>query len=322
MNFCGFLSAPQRLSAAAIARANQLCNAYGVDTISCGVTIAWAMECFERGLITMEDTGGIELRFGNAAALVQMVELIGKREGFGRLLSEGSHHAAKMIGRGTDAFLTHAKGQEMPMHEPRMKYGMSVGYAVSPTGADHVHNFHDNSIDTDEAMATYWPFGILEPLKFDDLGPAKMRLAATALPWYTLCNALGHCYFVFTSFDQSRLVELVRAITGWDTSLHELLKVGERAYTMARAFNAREGFTVADDILSPRFFEPFRDGPSVGNAPPRAQFERARALLYQMMGWDERGIPTAWKLHELGIGWVADELRHRGVIPQEEIWNT
>lgn len=306
----------------AIARANQLCNAYGIDTISCGVTIAWAMECFERGLITTEETGGIELRFGNAAALVQMVELIGKREGFGRLLGEGSYHAAKMIGRGTDAFLTHAKGQEMPMHEPRMKYGMSVGYAVSPTGADHVHNFHDNGIDTDEAMAIYWPFGILEPLTFDDLGPAKMRLAATALPWYTLCNVLGHCYFVFTAFDQSRLVELVRAITGWDTSLHELLKAGERAYTMARAFNAREGFTVADDIISPRFFEPFRDGPSAGNAPPRAEFERARALLYRMMGWDERGIPAAWKLHELGVGWVADELRRWGVIPQEETWNT
>jgi len=298
---------------AAIARANQLCNIYGLDTISCGVTIAWAMECFQRGLITTEDTGGIALHFGDADAMVQMVELIGKREGFGRLLSEGVYRAAKEIGRGTEALAMHAKGQEIPMHEPRVKYGLGVGYAISPTGADHMHNFHDVDYDTEEKIASVRPFGILEPLKFDDLSPAKMRLAAIVIPWQTLCNALGFCMFVASSFTRFKILEMIKAITGWDTSLHELLKVGERAYTLARAFNAREGFTADDDKIPARFFEAFREGPSAGNALPPDEFDQARITFYQMMGWDEQtGVPTAWKLHELGVGWVADELRRCG----------
>jgi len=296
---------------AAVARANLLCNAYGLDTISCGVTIAWAMECFERGLLTAQDTGGVELRFGDAAALVQMVELMGKREGFGRLLSEGSRRAARAIGRGSEAFAMHVKGLEIPMHEPRIKYGLGVGYAVSPTGADHMHNFHDVDFATDEGIASLRPFGILEPLKFDDLGPAKMRLAATAIAWQTVHNCLGFCMFVSSSSDCLKTVEMVRAITGWNTSLHELLKAGERAYTMARAFNAREGLTAADDRLPTRFFEPFREGPSAGNALPVEGFDRARTTFYQMMGWNpQTGAPEEWKLHELGVGWVAEELRH------------
>ena len=300
---------------AAIARANQLCNAYGLDTIACGVTISWAMECFERGLLTTADTGGIVLRFGDAAAMVQMVELIGKREGFGHLLSEGSYRAAKTVGRGTEAFVMHAKGQEIPMHEPRVKYGLGLGYAVSPTGADHIHNFHDRDFETEGGLDRLRPFGILETLKFNDLGPAKMRMAVTAISWHTVCNILGHCLFVSLTFDHFKLEELVRAITGWDASLHELLKAGERAYTMARAFNAREGFTATDDKIPARFFEPFREGPSAGNALPADEFERARITFYQMMGWDEHtGVPTGWKLHELGVGWVADELRRHGVL--------
>jgi len=297
---------------AAVARANELCNAYGLDTISCGVTIAWAMECFERGLLTTEDTGGLELHFGDAATMVQTVELMGKREGFGHLLSEGSYRAAKAIGRGSDAFVMHAKGQEIPMHEPRIKYGLGVGYAVSPTGADHMHNFHDVDYTTEEGIASLRPFGILEPLDFDDLGPAKMRLAAAVIPWQTVCNALGFCMFVASSSNKLKIVEMVQAITGWDTSLHELLEVGERAYTLARAFNAREGFTASDDKISRRFFEPFQEGPSAGNALPVEEFDRARITLYHMMGWDEEtGAPTAWKLHQLGVGWVVDELnRH------------
>jgi aldehyde:ferredoxin oxidoreductase len=302
---------------AAIARSNQLCNAYGLDTISTGVTIAWAMECSERGLLTAEDTGGIKLRFGDAAALVRLVELMGQREGFGQLLSEGAYQAAKAIGRGTEAYVMHVKGQTIPMHEPRIKFGLGVGYAVSPTGADHMHNFHDVDYESEESIVGLQPFGILEPLKFDDLSAAKMRMAAILIPWQTLNNVLGFCMFVASSFSNPKIVEMVKAVTGWDTSFYELLKAGERAYTMARAFNAREGFTAAEDCLPARFFEPFKEGPSAGNALPKEEFDRALIIFYQMMGWDERtGAPTAWKLHELGVGWVADELRRLGKIGQ------
>ncbi len=300
---------------AAIAKANEICNAYGLDTISCGVSISWAMECFERGLLTSEDTGGLDLRFGDAGTLVKAVELMGKREGFGRLLSEGSRQAAAAIGRGSERYAMQVKGQELPMHEPRVKYALGLGYAVSPTGADHMHNLHDLDYTSDEGIACARPFGILEPLPFDDLGPAKMRLAATEISWKTVNNVLGFCAFVSNSLGRLRLLAAVEAITGWDTSLHELLRAGERAYTMGRAFNAREGFTVADDVIPSRFFEPFREGPSAGNALPPREFERARTLFYQMMGWDENtGCPTAWKLHELGVGWVADELCRYGVL--------
>ena len=200
------------------------------------------------------------------------------------------------------------------MHEPRVKYGLGLGYALSPTGADHMHSFHDRDFDNEGGLDRIRSFGIIEPLEIKDLGPAKMRMAATAIPWNTVGNVLGQCFFVAATFDAFKLVQLVRAITGWDTSLYELHKAGERAYNMARAFNAREGFTADDDKIPARFFEPFKEGPSTGNALPSDEFESARAIFYQMMGWDERGVPTAWKLHELGVGWVADELRRHGVL--------
>ncbi|NLE46606.1 MAG: aldehyde ferredoxin oxidoreductase family protein, partial [Chloroflexi bacterium] len=213
---------------AAICKANELCNAYGLDTISCGMTIGWAMECFDRGLLTTEDTGGLDLRFGDAAAMVKAVELMGQREGFGDLLAEGAYRAAGTIGRGTDAYVIHAKKQELPMHEPRIKYGLGVGYALSPTGADHMHNFHDVDYQTEDGIEDLQGFGILEPLPFNDLSPAKMRLGKVLISWQTLHNSLGFCMFVGSCFTKDRVVQMVRAITGWDTSLYELIQVGER----------------------------------------------------------------------------------------------
>ena len=292
---------------AAIAKANELCNAYGLDTISAGVSIAWAMECFERGLLTTADTGGLELRFGDAAAMVALVEGIGKRQDFGRLLGEGSLRAARAIGRGSELYAMQAKGQEVPMHEPRVKFALGLGYAVSPTGADHNHNFHDSDYQTPEGMAPVEPFGLLDPLPYSDLGPSKVRLATIEIPWNTLSNVLGMCAFVLSIFDRPKVVALVKAVTGWDTSLYELLKAGERAYDMGRVFNAREGFTPEDDRIPRRFFEAFAEGPSAGNALPPDGFEEARVTFYRMMGWDEAsGAPADWKLHELGLGWLAE----------------
>lgn len=295
---------------AAIAHGNALCNAYGLDTISCGVAIAWAMECFERGLLTAADTGGLELRFGDAEAMLHLVEAMGRREGFGRLLGEGAYRAAQTVGRGSEAFVMHVKGQEIPMHEPRIKFTLGLGYAVSPTGADHNHNLHDTAYTNEGGIASVRPLGVLEPLPATTLGPAKARLARAAIPMKTLVNCLGFCGFVDTMFDAEHRLQMVRAITGWDTSLYELHQAGERAYALARAYNAREGFTAADDCIPARFFEAFRDGPSAGNALPKDEFEQTRALFYGMMGWDEQtGAPTAARLHELGVGWVVEAMQ-------------
>jgi len=298
---------------AAVAKANELCNAYGLDTISCGVTIAWAMECGERGLLAAADTGGLALRFGDAAGLLRAVELIGRREGWGQVLGEGAYRAALEARPGAAALAMHVKGLEVPLHEPRIKHGLGLGYAVSPTGADHNHNLHDVDYADDDGIAALRPFGLLDPLDPTDLGPAKVRLAAVQIPWATVVNALGYCAFVSLMMDRPWLVEVVRAATGWDTSLHELLKGGERVYTLARAFNAREGFLAADDRLPDRFFEPLGEGPAAANALSRDEFAQARTLFYQMMGWDEQtAAPRAWKLHELGVGWVAEELQRCG----------
>ncbi|GAI27241.1 unnamed protein product, partial [marine sediment metagenome] len=129
----------------AIAKGNELVNAYGLDSISCGVAIAFAMECFEKGLLASKDTGGIDLRFGNESAMLQMIEQIALRQGFGDILAEGVARAAKRIGPAAEEFAMHIKGQELPMHEPRLKQGMGVGYSISPTGADHCHNIHDTA---------------------------------------------------------------------------------------------------------------------------------------------------------------------------------
>ena len=269
---------------AAISKGNELCNAYGIDTIGTGTTIAFAMECFEKGLITEKDTDGIQLRFGNADAMVKMVEMIANRQGFGDLLAEGSKRAAEKIGNGASEFAMHVKGQEFPMHEPRWKQGMGLGYAVSPTGADHMQGTHD-------AGST-------------DIGPNKVRRFMYNQFWSSFQNCAGMCMFLPYSHNQT--VEIVNALTGWHISDWDLMKVGERGLNLARAFNMREGFTKADDTFPKRAHEAFASGPIAGVGYGEERLSEAVSLYYDMMGWDrETGVPREAKLQELDIEWVA-----------------
>ncbi len=301
----------------AIAKGNELCNAYGLDTISTGSAIAFAMECYENGLLTGNDTDGLELTFGNAPAMIGLVERIARREGLGDLLAQGVKRAAEKIGSGAQEYALHVKGQEIPMHEPRWKQGLGVGYALSPTGADHCHNLHD-SIYTKEkrALREIRALGILEPLPVDDLGPAKVRLLLYVTNWRVLINSLGLC--IFLPYDFHRVRDIVNTVTGWNTSLWELLKVGERGHVLARAFNAREGLNVEEDRLPRRFFEPLGAGTLSleGVAIDKERFKEALNTYYRMAGWDPAtGIPTRERLEELDIGWVAEELAQWGKLP-------
>lgn len=294
----------------AVAKANELCNRYGIDSISTGASIAFAMECFESGILSTKDLDGIELRFGNAAGMLAMVERIGRREGVGRLLGEGVVQAAKEIGGGSERFALAVKGQEVPMHEPRGKVGVGMGYAVSNVGADHLVIAHDPAFVAKDSVVlrALAPLGILDPVEMFDLGPKKMRLFLYMEHMYSLWNCAGVCLFgyaprVWTPLD--RLVEMFQAATGWDTSLWELAKIGERSVNMARAFNVREGFSRKDDTLPDRFFEPLEGGALKGVALDRGVFEESLGLLYEMKGWDSaNGAPTQGKLEELDIGWV------------------
>ena len=286
----------------AVCKANELCNKYSIDTISTGVSISFAMECYENGILSDKDTNGIKLNFGNAEAIVQLVEMIAKREGLGDILAEGVKRAADKIKNGADKFAMHVKGQEIPMHEPRLKQGLGVGYAVSPTGAEHMANMHDTSIASERAIAVHSAIGILEPLEIDDLGIKKVRALVYYTNWRNLLNALLICYFV--PWDYVDIPEIVRATTGWYTSSWELMKVGEKITTMAKAFNIREGLTKQDDKLPERFFQPHTSGALAETAIKPEEFKNAIFNYYKMMGWDEEGTPTKSKLEELELDWI------------------
>ncbi len=295
----------------AVSKGNQLCNAYSLDSIGTGVTIALAMEAFERGLLTLEDTDGIDLRFGNGDAMVAMIEKIGKREGLGDLLAEDMATVAERLGGDAWTFAVHSKGQAYPMHEPRLKRGLAIGYAVSPTGADHCHSLHDTGLmnATEEGFLAggLRRYGVLEPIPLDDLGPAKVH----AFMMNTISSVMPNCLTMcsFPGWSVRELTDMVNAATGWDCTEYELLKVGERALTLARTFNMREGLTVEDDHLSERSYGPTRGGALAEGGIDREELREAVHTYYAMMGWDpETGIPGVAKLHELGVGWAAQYL--------------
>jgi aldehyde:ferredoxin oxidoreductase len=287
----------------AVTKASERCNALGLDSISTGGTIAFAMECFEEGLLTLNDTGGLDLRFGSAEAMLQLVEMIAARQGIGDLLAEGTKRAAEQIGRGAERFALHVKGQELPLHDPRIQHGLGLGYAVSYTGADHCHSAFDNSYEQEPSMDDVRNLGVLEPMPATWLGPEKVRAILYGSLRSHLNNCLGLCNFLPYGNDQ--VVEAVRAVTGWDTNAWELWKAAERLITVARAFNVRQGFTPADDRLPSRMAEALGAGEPIDPAA----VEAALPLYYGMMGWDPAtGVPRSAKLHELGIGWVSDML--------------
>jgi aldehyde:ferredoxin oxidoreductase len=305
-NYCGISDL------AAVSKANELCNKYGMDTISCGATVAWAMECFEEELITVEDTGGIELRFGNAEAMIKMVEMIAKREGIGDILAEGSAHAAAKIGRGTEEFLITSKNQEAPAHMPQKKRTLALIYATNPFGADHQSHEHDPSYpDYPERMAQ---LGLHDPQPDLALNEEMVRYAMTTQHLYSAMDSINVCQFVYGPawqlYGPDQLVKAAQAVTGWNVSLYELMQVGERRLNMMRAFNAREGIGREADTLPKKFFtRPLKGGPSDGYVIDKDEWQKAVDTYYAMCGWDAKtGNPTRVKLEALGIGWVADEL--------------
>jgi aldehyde:ferredoxin oxidoreductase len=282
---------------------------YGMDTIACGATIAWAMDCFERGLLTAEQTDGLKLRFGNADAVVTMVEMIGERKGFGRVLGEGSTRAAEILGVGED-LVTAVKKHELPAHMPQVKRSLALIYAVNPFGADHQSHEHDGSYQWyPDRMAE---LDLLDPQPADVLNAEKVRYALYTEWLYSCLDTACVCQFVFGPawhlYGPSQLVEGMRAATGWDVSLWELMKVGERRLNLLRAFNTREGVGAEADTVPLKLLTPLQGGESDGVSIAVEEVEEAKSLYYQMAGWDEAGHPTRAKLDELALSWVADEI--------------
>ena len=289
----------------AVAKGSELCNAYSLDTISTGSTIAFAMECFENGLLTKADTGGIELSFGNAEAMLAVIELIARREGIGDLLAEGSARAAQRIGRGAEALAMHCRKQELPMHSPRVNRAGAVGYAVNPDGADHCANLLDMvytryAADPEFVVPEAVSLGYNEPVPLYDLGPKKMSLLRFVRLKRTLNDSLVTCLMIPYSLQQ--LTAATRAVTGWDTTEVEVLRIAERIMNMCQLFNVRRGFTAKDDTLPARFFGSVSEGGMAGKPPFEPEdFERAKRTYYLLMGWDENAVPRPEKLEELDV---------------------
>ena len=302
---------------AAISQAHQICDMYGVDTISCGATIAFAMECFEKGIIGLDDTGGIELRFGNADAMLEVLQQIVTKTGaLGPILAEGSARAAKIWGPAADECLVTCKNEEAPAHMPQAKRSLALIYAVNNFGADHQSSEHDpyyeegiGGFNLDRLME----LDLKEPPAFRSLDAEKVRFAAYTQIFYSMMDSLELCQFVYgptwTLYGPKETVDMIQAVTGWKVSVFELMKVGERRINMMRAFNVREGFGRKNDQLPKKFFKPLvGEGPTSGVSLSIDEFNNALDLYYQIMGWTNDGIPTSAKYAELGIEWVNNYL--------------
>jgi len=283
----------------AICKADEICDHYGLDLMSTSCTIAWAMECYEKGIITKEDTGGIDLRFGNAEAMLAMAEKIGKREGLGAILAKGTREASRIIGKGSERFAVHVKGLELAGHTPRPFASAAVGYATGPRGGSH----HD-------ARTTAEKMGLSDRKVLDD----KAALAAEVNHFLIFNDSVILCHLAETVWGPigvtENAVEALNAVTGWNLDVEEGRKIAERQWNMIRCFSAREGFTRKDDQLPPRITEdPIPEGPMKGAVMPRETLERLKNDYYSYRGWDlETGNPTREKLLELGLEFAIEDV--------------
>ena len=293
-----------------LARAAADANKYGMDTISCGATIAWAIEAKSRGLL---DDQGLGLAWGDGRAVIRAIEAIAQRRGVGNLLAEGSLRAAQTLGAAAVDLTVTVKGQELPAHMPQHKRSLGLIYAVNAFGADHQSSEHDSMLKAKPDSLQKKRLGQLgdfPALDLRDLSDDKVRFAWRTQCFYSALDTLGLCQFVWGPswqlYGPAETVELVRAGTGWDATLDELLTIGERKINLMRAFNAREGIGKSADTLPRKLFEPLGGkGPTAGVALTPEEFERARATYYELAGCDPAtGYPTRAKLGELGLEWV------------------
>jgi aldehyde:ferredoxin oxidoreductase len=279
----------------AVIAADQLCDLLGVDTISVGVTIAFAMECFEKGLLTREDTDGLDLRFGNADAVLKLVHDAAYREGFGARIALGSRALAEEIGEGSEAFAMHAKGMEIGGYDPRGVKGMALVYGCGPRGGCHHAGGYTVTVELTDPKFD----------RFADTGKAPIALG-TRNRRAAGADSAGTCAFLTVGMQDATLAEAIAAATGHEFTAPDIYLTGERINALERVINVREGLRPQDDTLPRRLREEsVPDGPLAGHT---VDFDLMRAELYAASGLDAgTGLPTAETLERLGLSWVADD---------------
>jgi aldehyde:ferredoxin oxidoreductase len=291
----------------AITMANYLCNEYGLDTISTGASIAFAMECYQKGILNRDQTGGIALNFGDADLLVDLVERIGRREGIGDLLAEGTQRMSERLGGGSEHFAMHVKGLELPAYDPRAAKITGLGYVTANRGGDHMNGYIQGPTFIDIPFLIVEDSTIRNPLVAD---PQDARVLIDMENALSVLDALGGCKFMGVLISAGEIVELVQAATGWDFDLDEFRKCGDRLQTMARAYCVREGLRREQDILPERLMsDPLPDGPAQGMVLDRASLEKMKDAYYELRGWDvASGVPTRSKLQELDLDYLIPQL--------------
>ena len=276
-----------------IAYAGHLCNLYGLDTISTGATIAFAVYLFEKGILKLSDTDGMELKWGDIDMVIKLVEKMARREGFGDPLSEGSLALSRRYN--AEDMVVHVKGLEVAMHDPRAFSGMAVSYATGPRGGCHLHSdFY--MVEIGDEIPELGIMASLRP-QWLESSKEKAQIVARHQDWRSIYDALILCKFAALPADL--IAKLINAATGWELTPQELLKTGERIFTMKRLINLRFGVTPEDDKLPSLLLKPLTEGATEGKVPDLKMMLKE---YYQFRNWDEAtGEPTETKLTELGL---------------------
>ncbi len=285
-----------------IGKANALCNEYGMDTISCGTTIAFAIDCFDNGLIDESDTDGLKLTWGNAEAIIELVKKIGNKEGFGAVLAEGSLSASKHIGKNAADYLTTVKGLEAPMHDPRSAHGYGLAYAVSPRGA-----CHEASLTFEvEGGAMYFPEipVLAEDFPEGSEGRAKLNVACQDFGMF-FSNCAIFCNLGGYPLNATMALDMMNTVTGFDYTLAEVMEAGRRIWYMKRGLSNLFGARAADDTLPKRLMTPMQEGPTEGSVPDMALMLKE---FYELRQLNEDGIPEKKVLDDMGLTVLADLL--------------
>jgi aldehyde:ferredoxin oxidoreductase len=281
----------------AIAKASDLCDRLGIDTISAGVTIGWAMECFEKDILTKKDTDGIKLTFGNHEAVIEVIKKMAYREGIGDLLADGVKRASEKVGKGSKHFAMHNKGLELPGYDLRGLKASALGFNTSTRGGCHLRS----------SMYDFDAKGKVDRFKADKtLG----KIVMDREDLWAIMDSLILCKFIRGVLNTvDRLAKLYTLVTGIKMTGDQLQKAGERIYNLEKAYNVREGWIKKDDYPPPRVMEdPIPDGVAKGSLVPKKEFDLMLGAYFEARGWSNDGIPTKQKLTELGLSKIAKDV--------------
>jgi aldehyde:ferredoxin oxidoreductase len=282
----------------AVARANEECNRLGLDTISCGATIAFIMEAFEKGLLTGNDLDGLEMHWGRIDSALTLIERIAYRKGFGDQAAEGSRALAARLGGEAEAFLVAIKGLELPMHDPRGFHGMALAYMNSNRGACHLQH----SVQAVEQGVVVWPeAGLQEDYTAQESG-GKAEMVYHSENLGQMANTVCVCHFVQWTMGLTNLLNGFNAVTGYDFDFREFMEAGRRSWVLKRALNNAMGVTAADDRLPKRILTPLAEGGAAGSFPDESLL---KSDYYRIRGLDDKGFPTNETLNELGLSFVS-----------------